>query len=214
MKHLKRLIWISMLLLPAATLESAPEAQWELGVVLTRNPDPKNGAFLYETCASCHGTKGEGASDGSVPALAAQSYTVLAKQIVDFRAGVRSDVRMTHSIDRPHLPFSQPIADVAFYISKLPAPSPKAAPTGTDTMLGWTAYARVCARCHGELGEGKEDTLAPRLAGQHYSYLVKQLDAAADGSRSTLVRSHGTLHQTLSRKEIEGVAAWLGTIGP
>jgi cytochrome c553 len=80
-------------------------------------------------------------------------------------------------------------------------------------VVGEKAYRRVCARCHGGSGEGKEDTLAPRLAGQHYSYILKQLDAAAEGSRATLVETHATLGQTLTRKELEATAAWLSTIG-
>jgi cytochrome c553 len=174
----------------------------------------EEGAALYETCAACHGRKGEGASDGTVPAIGGQSYTVLAKQIVDFRAGLRGDPRMEHSIDRKHLPFSQPIADVALYISRLPAAAPKPPPQGASIERGAAAYARTCARCHGQVAEGKEDTLAPRLAGQHYPYILKQLDAAPNGERRTMVQSHAGLSQVLTRSELEAVAAYLTTLGP
>lgn len=198
----------------SSSVTGAPIAQWELGLVMTRMADVKNGAALYETCAACHGPKGEGASDGTVPAIAGQSYTVLAKQIVDFRAGVRSDPRMEHFTNRQHLAFSQPLADVAMYVSKLAPAAPKAPPKGVDVDRGATAYARTCARCHGDLGEGKEDTLAPRVAGQHYRYLLQQLDAAPSGERRTMVPSHAGLPGTLSRKDLEGVAAYLTTLGP
>jgi len=191
---------------------AAPIAQWELGLVLTRTPDVENGAVLYQTCAACHGQKGEGASDGTVPAIAGQSYTVLAKQIVDFRAGVRADPRMEHSIDRKHLPFSQPIADVALYIARLPAAGSKSPPGTADVVQGAAAYAKTCARCHGKRGEGNEDTLAPRLAGQHYAYILKQLDAAPSAARQTMVRSHAGLQ--LTREEREGVAGYLTSLGP
>ena len=214
MKLAKWLIPILVLLSMPAVVETAPVAQWELGVVLTRTPDVKNGAVLYRDCAACHGAKGEGVSDGSIPALGGQSYTVVAKQIVDFRAEARIDPRMVHFTDSRHLAFSQPIADVALYIAKLPPPAAKQAPAGIDLVLGAMAYARVCARCHDELGQGKEDTLAPRLAGQHYIYIMKQLDSAADGSRATLARSHADLVRTLDRKELEAVAGWLGTLTP
>jgi cytochrome c oxidase subunit 2 len=212
MKRLRWIISISVLLSLPWAARAAPIDQWELGVVLTRTPDVKNGAALYETCAACHGVRGEGASDGSAPALGGQSYTVVAKQIVDFRAGVRSDPRMVHFTDSRHLAFSQPVADVAMYIANLPAPAPKQAPAGVDVNRGATTYARVCARCHGDVGEGKEDTLAPRVAGQHANYIMNQLDSAADKSRATLVRSHADLERTLTRKELEAVAAWLGTL--
>jgi cytochrome c553 len=202
-----------VLLACSGAVSSAPVAQWELGVVLTRNPDPQNGSVLYATCAACHGLKGEGASDGSVPAIAGQSYTVVAKQIVDFRAGVRSDARMEHFTDRRHLAFSQPVADVALFVARM-TPSPrKAAPAGVDVDRGAMAYARACARCHGELGEGKEDTLAPRLAGQHYAYLLSQLDAASSGSRRTMVESHAGFQKSLARSDLEGVAGYLTGLG-
>jgi cytochrome c553 len=203
------LVWLAL----SAPAAAAPVSQWELGVVLTRTPNVERGAALYESCAGCHGAKGEGASDGTVPAIAGQSYTVLAKQIVDIRAGVRSDLRMEHSVDRKHLPFSQPIADVAQYIAGLPPAPPKPAPEGVNTAGGAAAYEKTCARCHGRLGEGKEDTLAPRLAGQHYNYILKQLDAAPKGDRPTMVRSHASLQEALTRRELEGIAGYLTTIG-
>jgi cytochrome c553 len=204
------LVWLAL----SSPVAAAPVAQWELGVVLTRTPDEEKGAALYATCAACHGTKGEGASDGTVPAIGGQSYTVLAKQIVDFRAGVRSDPRMDHFTDRQHLAFSQPVADVAMYIAKLPPPASRPPPKDVDVHLGATAYARTCARCHAALGEGKEDTLAPRLAGQHYGYILQQLDAAPNGKRRTMVRSHSGLQQILTRSELEGIAGYLTTLGP
>src|SRR5262245_48161475 len=117
---------------------------------------------------------------------------------------------MEHSIDRKHLSFSQPVADVALYVSRLPAPGPKPAPHGVGVDQGATVYARTCARCHGASAEGKEDTLAPRLAGQHYAYILKQLDAAPNGERRTMVQSHAGLQ--LNRNELEGVAAYLTTL--
>jgi len=203
------LAWLAI----SASAAAAPVSQWELGVVLTRTPDVERGAALYQTCAACHGAKGEGASDGTVPAIAGQSYTVLAKQIVDFRAGVRGDLRMEHSVDRKHLPFSQPIADVAQYIAGLPPAPPKPAPEGVNTAGAAAAYEKTCARCHGKMGEGKEDTLAPRLASQHYNYILKQLDAAPKGDRRTMVRSHAGLHEALTRGELKGIAGYLTTIG-
>lgn len=213
MNHSRFLCSALACLVLASSASAAPVAQWELGLVLTRTPNLQNGAELYQTCAACHGAKGEGASDGTVPAIAGQSYTVVAKQIVDFRAGVRSDPRMEHSVDRPHLSFSQPVADVALYIARLPPVAPKAPPKEASIERGAAAYAKTCARCHGSRGEGKEDTLAPRLAGQHYRYILKQLDAAPNGERRTMAQSHSGLQGVLTRSELESIAAYLTTLG-
>jgi cytochrome c553 len=127
---------------------------------------------------------------------------------------VRGDPRMEHSVDRRHLSFSQPLADVALYIARMAPPPPKPPPADVNAGYGAMAYARVCSRCHGDLGEGKEDTLAPRLAGQHYAYLLRQLDAATSGSRRTMVESHAGFHNSLNRSDLESVAAYLTSIGP
>jgi len=214
MNHLLSLLAGGALLACSGAASSAPVAQWELGVVLTRTPDLENGAKLYESCAACHGPKGEGASDGSVPAIAGQSYTVVAKQIVDFRAGVRSDPRMEHAVDRRHLSFSQPVADVSLYIARMTPAPPKPVPAGVNVAHGAMAYARICARCHGDVGEGKEDTLAPRLAGQHYTYILSQLDAATSGTRKTLVESHASFEKSLGRGGMESIAAYLTSLQP
>ena len=204
---------LAALLCPTLLLAAAPRAEWELGLVLTRTANAENGKELYAACAACHGLKGEGASDGTVPAIGGQWYTVVAKQIVDFRAGLRSDVGMEHFTNRKHLSFSQPVADVALYIARLPRAPPKPPPKGVNLEQGAAAYARNCGRCHGARGEGKEETLAPRLAGQHYRYILEQMDAARSGERRTMIPGHVGLETSLTRGELENVAAYLTTRG-
>ena len=43
--------------------------------------------------------------------------------------------------------------------------------------------AQACVGCHGNRGEGNPDSGSPRIAGQSASYLLKQLDSYANGSR-------------------------------
>jgi cytochrome c553 len=43
--------------------------------------------------------------------------------------------------------------------------------------------APACSACHGDRGEGRPDAAYPRLAGLDRDYLVRQLNAFADGSR-------------------------------
>jgi cytochrome c553 len=155
---------------------------------------------------------GEGASDGTVPVLAGQPYTVIAKQIVDFRAGVRGDPRMAHFTDRRHLAFSQPIADVAMYIARLPAPRAKVPPASESVVHGAMLYARACERCHGVSAEGKEDTLAPRLASQHFGYVLQQLNDAAEGRRPPMAETHTNLVRDLRSGDLKAVAAFLTSL--
>jgi len=206
-------VLLALVFLAAWSISAAvPVAQWEFDLVLTRTPDARNGAELYGPCAACHGKNGEGVSDGTVPVLAGQSYTVIAKQLVDFRADRRVDPRMQHFSDRRHLAYSQSVADVAAYIAGLPKPMPKRSVPEKAIIAGSMAYVRSCERCHGAMAEGKEDTLAPRLASQHYDYLLRQLDDAAAGRRATMAETHAPLLRVMSRTEIETVASYLATL--
>jgi cytochrome c553 len=189
---------------------AVPVAQKEFDQVLKRVPDVSHGAALYETCAACHGKNGEGVSDGTVPVIAGQSFNVLAKQIVDFRVGLRGDPRMAHFTASRHLAFSQHIADVAAYIATLPPPKPKAAPPSGKAAV---IYTRSCERCHGAAAEGVEDSLTPRVASQHPEYILRQLDDAAAGRRPTMLDTHGALVRSLTKEELGMLATYLAGLG-
>lgn len=62
----------------------------------------------------------------------------------------------------------------------------------------------ACASCHGDLGQGKENT--PRLAGLPTDYIVKQLDDFASGRRVN--ESMRVVVATLSDSEKQGVAGY------
>jgi cytochrome c oxidase subunit 2 len=187
---------------------AVPVAQKEFDLVLKRTPNATRGASLYETCAACHGSKGEGVRDGSVPALAGQSFTVLAKQLVDFRAGVRGDPRMAHFTDTRHLAYSQDIADVAAFIASLASVS-RQTPSKQSTTRVAMLYTRSCERCHGASAEGKEDSLAPRLASQHSEYLLRQLDDAVEGRRPAMAGTHAGLVRALPRDDVKALVEYL-----
>ena len=196
-------------LCPAAW--GVPVAQREFDLVLKRTPDVAHGAALYDTCAACHGKNGEGVRDGTVPAIARQPFTIIAKQLVDFRVGARTDARMAHFADSRHLAYSQHIADVAAYIATLPSPPPQPAASREVVTRGARVYTRSCERCHGAAGEGKEDSLAPRLASQHSDYLMRQLVDAAEGRRPPMVSTHSALVGALSVDDRVAVTSYLAT---
>ena len=110
------------LLFAAATFADSPNspAEREFNAVLRLKPDAVHGEQIFDTCSACHGDKGHGASDGSVPAIAGQNFRVIVRELVMFRHGGRSDPRMQHFTDRTHLSRgAQDIADVAAYVSQL-----------------------------------------------------------------------------------------------
>ncbi len=71
---------------------------------------------------------------------------------------------------------------------------------------GVQVYLAQCAFCHGPGGEGDEKELVPRVAGQHYEYLLRQIHDAVDGRRPNFSRSHVRRLKKLDRDDIVGLA--------
>lgn len=186
----------------------------ELAQALARKPDAARGATLYVQCASCHGVDGAGVAEGSTPRIAAQHFPVLVKQLADFRSGRRRDFRMEDLADRHHLAGPQDIADVAAYVSALEPGGARGTGDGTRSTVGAALFGARCASCHGADGRGNAARRVPRLAGQHYSYLVRQMYDAVDQRRSTLVEIHARRIEPLDYDEVRGIADYLSRIVP
>lgn len=210
---LRPLRWVIVAALPLVA-HGASIAQQEYDSVLRSKADLVRGEKLFETCAACHGTNGAGASDGTVPAIAAQHFRVLAHELVDYRHDKRWDLRMEHFTDEHHLSGAQDIADAAAYISSLPATHSSGRGSGEYLVNGAQVYSRQCASCHGAAAEGHDRQRYPRLAGQHYEYLLRQLHDAVEGRRPNFPREHIRLLERLERPDFVGVADYLSRLGP
>jgi cytochrome c553 len=179
-----KLLILLIVALPALT-NAASSAKTDLQRATRAKPDIEHGSALFTGCVSCHGSQGGGQEDGSTPRIAGQHYPVLLKQLVDFRHGKRWDFRMEEQADEHHLETPQDIADVAAYISQLDFGGTRGIGDGERATDGARIFGSRCASCHGPSGEGDAQDLVPRLGGQHYSYLVRQMyDAAAHHAES------------------------------
>jgi cytochrome c553 len=181
----------------------------ELLDALRAKPNLDRGAELFDTCAACHGSMGAGTRDGQVPRIAGQHFSVLAKQLVDYRHDRRWDLRMEHFTDQHHLVDAQAIADVAGYINQLKVNSEPGIGTGELVEHGASLYAQQCQSCHGRSGEGNAKGQIPQIAGQHYEYLVRQIHDAVEGRRPNFSVTHVRLLARLQRDDIVGLADYL-----
>jgi cytochrome c553 len=179
-------------------------------------PDLVHGAELYQTCAACHGPDGRGTSDGEIPAIAGQHGSVLLKQLTDFRHDQRWEERMRNFTDRHHLAGAQDLTDVAAYVASLRRFPPTGSGIGDGSNLGEGAsvYFRSCERCHGPLGQGDLLRARPRLAGQHYAYLLRQLQETAANTRPGMGREHVDMLKEISPEQLRGVADYLSRVSP
>jgi cytochrome c553 len=211
-----RCLWLTVTFflawaLPLATFATANSAQ-ELTAATHSKPNLDRGADLFQGCAVCHGIHGEGSRDGWVPRVGGQHFSVLVKQLVDYRHDQRWDLRMQQFSDRHRLINAQAIADVAGYLSQLRTPAAQADGTGELVARGATVYAQSCQSCHRPAGEGDGKRVIPQLAGQHYKYLQRQIYDGVDGRRPNFSVAHIRLFGQLEHDDIVGVSEYLSRI--
>lgn len=150
--------------------------------------DARRGADEYKLCASCHGFEAEGNQLVNAPGLAGQEDWYLARQIRNFRDGVRGaagdDVHgRTMALMTLALSDDGDVDDLVAYIGTLPEPQPELTVAG-DTADGKNLY-QPCAACHGVNAEGNVALNAPALARMDDWYQLAQLKKFKEGQRGT-----------------------------
>jgi len=179
--------------------------------------DSGHGRILYlKHCAECHGARAWGDGLREIPALAGQRQKYLLLQLARFASGERPgsvthgpamhDALAPPDVDRP-----QALADLAAYLAQAaPDPHPEQS-EGRTLEAGRLAYLEACAACHGSDGGGSERAAIPAIAGQHYSYLLAQLQSFAAGRRShALFADAGA---ALSLQQQQALADYLARLG-
>lgn len=169
-------------------------------------------ALMQDVCSHCHGDNGE-ASSRMYPRLAAQNRIYIEKQLRNFRDGTRmSDIMSSMAED---LTDAQ-IAALAEFYSAQPADKHRVRTSKKSLeAVGYyiyhegNEYAQIppCSDCHGEFAEGSEDL--PRLAGQHRHYVVEQLMAFEDHSRTNDSAIMQSIAKNLTELEINAVALYV-----
>ncbi len=145
------------------------------------------------TCTACHGPEGNSASP-LWPNIAGQNAPYLLAQLKAFKDGSRVDPLMS---SQAMILSDEDMANLAVYFESLPA----AAQSLADENLldrGQALYrggnkedeASACLACHGPTGRGNPAAIYPALQGQHAAYTAKQLNAFADGARTTDGKTH------------------------
>lgn len=173
--------------LPSQAADSMPGYIWnemypEKLQALRAQGDAKRGAVAFEGCQGCHRAGALGRVDGSYPRLAGQHDTVLIKQMTDVRAGIRENPKMLPFADKEALSV-QEIADIAAYLRSLPPSTDNGVGPGDRLARGADLYTRDCRSCHGANGEGDASRFYPRVAGQHFKYLFREVVQIRDGGR-------------------------------
>ena len=155
-------------------------------------------------CAACHGPLGN-PSLAQVPALAGQTARYLVLQMQDFQAGRRS-----------HPPAAAPAAEptrneiralAAYFSSQRRLPLPFQ-PDAARARLGkLKADETLCTVCH--LGGFAGHNEIPRVAGQPFDYVVKQLRDFRSGQRSNDAGNMAAVVARLTDTDIDHLAHYI-----
>jgi len=171
----------------AAPTTTSPAAEWnqsdpEMAAILASRGDPAKGKVAYKGCLGCHRADAAGKADALYPQLAGQHPSVLIKQVMDVRAGRRDSPKMHPFIEKEAIS-NDDLANIAAYLHAMPVPASNGKGSGKQLDLGKHLYERDCASCHGKKGEGDGAKFYPRVASQHYKYLLRETFESRDRSR-------------------------------
>ncbi|OOZ42538.1 c-type cytochrome [Solemya elarraichensis gill symbiont] len=174
--------------------------------------DAAAGKAKTAMCAGCHMADGNSVNP-DWPSLAGQHADYIAKQLADFKAGVRTDATMAPMVAALS---EEDMADIAAYFEGQTAKGGEADPelveAGKAMYVSGNASTGVaaCAACHGPTGSGNPAAKFPSLQGQHAKYTAKQLRDFRSGARGN---DAGKMMQDIAASmtdaEIEAVASYV-----
>jgi cytochrome c553 len=168
-------------------LASSVTAVEQISIQLNFTPDLEAGKTTFEVCARCHLPEAWGNADGTYPQLAGQHVNVLIKQLLDIRRGTRHSSLMFPFVQQRTIGGYQELSNVVAYISTLPMnPHHSRGPWKKGTseyQQGEEIYRKYCSSCHGDNGEGSNELAYPKLQGQHFQYMRRQLESVKNGLR-------------------------------
>ena len=155
-------------------------------------------------CVACHGPNGN-STVPLFPILAGQTARYLYLQLRDYQEGRRHDPLMD--------PFAANLSredmfDLAvFFAAQKPhatafTPDPQKAARGEKK-----AAETLCTMCHLKQFMGQNEI--PRVAGQRYEYVVKQLRDFKSGKRTNDAGSMTSVSKTLSEQDIDDLGHYL-----
>jgi cytochrome c553 len=191
--------------------------------------DAAAGAKKAAVCAACHGADGNAIAP-TFPSLARQSPDYIYLQLESFKKGWRTNPIMQPLVANLS---DQDMRDLAAHFASLARNPAVPAATSDDATRGKTLYLNgdpsrgtpPCQGCHGAAAAGLPDpgqnehrianeTTYPAIAGLSSGYIITQLNAFRDGSRSgtTNARIMAGVARTLDPQSETVLGTYLATL--
>ncbi|WP_024328666.1 MULTISPECIES: cytochrome c [unclassified Thioalkalivibrio] len=180
--------------------------------------DPQRGQELSQSCAACHQADGNSVNP-EWPKLAGQHPKYTAKQLRDFQEGeLRHDNLMAGEVADLS---EQDMKDLAAYYAEQSITTETAdedvVARGEQIYRGGIPSEGVaaCIACHGAQGQGNPEAMFPKVAGQHATYSLDQLQQFRDGERRN---DNGQMMRgivgNMSDEDMEAVAQYMAGLQP
>ena len=175
--------------------------------VAVQAQDAEAGRKKAEACIACHGPGGNSVVP-QFPILAGQTARYLYLQLRDFKEGRRKEPTMD--------PFVAPLSredmlDLSAYFA---AQRLKPGNFKVDDRRAAHGKAKadetLCTMCH--LGGFMGQNEIPRVAGQHYEYIVKQMKDFKNYRRTNDAGNMASVSKTLSDQDIEDLGHYLTSL--
>jgi cytochrome c553 len=177
------------------------------GIPTGAHADAGDGQSKAQVCVACHGPMGN-STNPDYPILAGQSARYLYLELQDFKAGRRSDPRMSPIAAGLSRDDMLELAD--YFAAQRPQPVPfKADPVKVEAGRRKAAEV-LCTMCH--LGGFTGQNEIPRVAGQYDQYIVKQLQDFRAHRRTNDAGNMTSVTKGLSDEDIENLAAYVANL--
>ncbi len=167
--------------------------------------DVDKGRKKAENCVGCHGPNGNSTLP-QFPILAGQTARYIYLQLKDFKEGRRDEPQME--------PFLKDLSRedmfdlAAFFAAQKLRPAADFKPDPAKAERGKKkSEETLCTMCH--LGGFMGQNEIPRVAGQHYEYIVKQLKDFKTAKRTNDAGNMASVSKTLSDRDIDDLANFL-----
>lgn len=165
------------------------------------------GATLAMQCTMCHGIRGMSRADS--PNLAGQFDAAIYKQLRDFKSGHRKSVTMQPLMANLS---DQDMRDLAAYYTYLPrersAASLNQEQQAPIVVRNGSPMRNIgaCASCH---GDHASQTATPRLDGEPESYIRRELQGFASGTRRNDINEQmRNVARQMTPEEIDAAARY------
>ena len=155
-------------------------------------------------CIACHGPLGNPSLPG-IPALAGQTARYMYLQLRDFQEGRRSNEQMSPMAK--DLTRDEMRALGIYFAAQKSMPLPFQPDTAKAKLGKATADETLCSMCH--LGGFAGQNEIPRVAGQPFDYIVKQLRDFKARNRTNDAGNMTSVSSTLTDDDILNLAHYI-----